>query len=378
MFLKELTLIDFRNYQEASLKPGPGINCFTGDNGSGKTNLLDAIHYLSLCKSYFNPVDSQNIRHDAPFFVIQGVFDEQGREESIYCGVKRGHKKVFKRNDKEYERLADHIGKFPLVMISPADSELVTEGSEPRRKFLDSVISQYDHRYLEQIILYNRALSQRNALLKSFSQSGRFDKDSLEIWDDQLISYGNPVFEIRKKFTDDFVPIFREYYSLLASGKENVELIYDSDLHKSSFRDVLDKALPRDRAVEHSTAGIHRDDLDFRMNGYPLKKDGSQGQQKTFLLALKLAQFEFIRNQVPGKEAPLLLLDDIHDKLDEQRVKKLMGLIRDARFGQVFITDTHHDRLASVFNELHLNYTLFHVQNGEVSPVPLNQVQEFS
>ncbi|HXC06594.1 MAG TPA: DNA replication and repair protein RecF, partial [Bacteroidia bacterium] len=304
MFLKELCLIDFRNYQEVALKPGPGINCFTGDNGSGKTNLLDAIHYLSLCKSYFNPVDSQNIRHDAPFFVIQGRYEEQGREEAVYCGVKRGHKKVFKRNDKEYERLAEHIGKFPLVMISPADAELVTEGSEPRRRFLDSVISQYDRTYLEKLILYNRALSQRNALLKKFKQSGTVDTDSLDIWDEQLMGYGQPVFEVRRQFTAGFVPIFREFYALLSSGKEEVELTYRSDLHTLSFREMLDKALQRDLAVEHSTAGIHRDDLEFMMNGYALKKDGSQGQQKTFLLALKLAQFEFIRNQVPGKEAP--------------------------------------------------------------------------
>ncbi|MFI5149753.1 MAG: DNA replication/repair protein RecF [Bacteroidia bacterium] len=378
MFLKELSLIDFRNYQEAFIKPGPGINCFTGDNGSGKTNLLDAIHYLSLCKSYFNPVDSQNIRHDAPFFVIQGRFGDQSRDESVYCGVKRGHKKVFKRDDKEYDRLAEHIGRFPLVMISPADSELITEGSEQRRKFLDSVISQYDRTYLEKLILYNRALSQRNALLKNFAQAGSIDTDSLEIWNEQFIQYGQPVFETRKKFIQGFVPIFREYYSLLSSSREAVELTYVSGLHDQSFRELLDKALQRDMHMEHSTSGIHRDDLEFRMNGYALKKDGSQGQQKTYLLALKLAEFDFIRNQLPENTAPLLLLDDIHDKLDEERVKKLMGLIRDARFGQVFITDTHPLRLAKLFRDLQLDYTHFKVGPGEVIPALPDQMHELS
>jgi DNA replication and repair protein RecF len=369
MFLQEISLIHFKNYPEVRLQFGPGINCFTGENGSGKTNLLDAIHYLSLCKSYFNPIDSQNIQHEAPFFVIQGQYAAKGREENIYCGVKRGQKKVFKRNQKEYERLAEHIGAFPLVMISPADSELITEGSESRRRFVDSVISQYDAQYLDLLIRYNKALSQRNALLKSFAESGRFDMESMAIWNMQLIQYGEPVFEKRRNFTTEFVPIFSEYYALLSGQKENIELVYTSGLHKFSFTELLANALSRDRAVQHSTAGIHKDDLEFLMNGHPVKKTGSQGQQKTFLLALKLAQFEFMRRQLPEAEAPILLLDDIHDKLDETRVKKLMHLISNPRFGQVFITDTHPRRLATVFQHLDLDYRLFDVEAGCVSPI---------
>ena len=364
MFLRELTLINFRNYEECRLEFGPWINCFAGDNGSGKTNLLDAIHYLALCKSYFNPIDSQNIRHDAPFFVIQGQYAEGEKTEAIYCGVKRGQKKVFKRNQKEYERLADHIGAFPLVMISPADSELITGGSESRRKFMDSVISQYDPGYLDSLIRYGRALSQRNALLKTFGETGRFDKESLEVWDDQLIACGTPVFEERKRFITGFVPLVSSFYEQISGARENVELSYHSDLHKNTFRESLDAALRRDRAVEHSTAGIHKDDLEFLMDGHPVKKTGSQGQQKTFLLALKLAQFEFMRLKRPDKNPPVLLLDDIHDKLDEARMKKLMKMISDRRFGQVFITDTHAERLTGIFLELGMNCRIFKVEEG--------------
>jgi DNA replication and repair protein RecF len=374
MFLKSLSLINFKNYAEARVEFGPAINCFAGDNGSGKTNLLDAIHYLSLCKSYFNPVDSQNIKHDSPFFLIQGLYSREEKEENLSCGVKRGQKKVFKRNQKEYERLADHIGAFPLVMISPADSELIEGGSESRRRFLDSVISQYDRRYLDLLIRYNRALSQRNALFKRFHESGQFDKSALDVWNMQLVAHGTQIFEERKRFIDKFIPIFQKFYTEITGSRETVELAYDSDLLSATFEEVLEKALPRDRAVLHSTAGIHRDDLDFRMNGYSLKKTGSQGQQKSFLLALKLAQFEFLRDAVSA-ETPLLLLDDIHDKLDEYRVKKLLQLIREARFGQVFITDTHTQRLSAVFSELQLGYRLFQVEKGMVNLVESDDLQ---
>jgi DNA replication and repair protein RecF len=373
MFLKELSLIHFKNYDECKLEFGSCINCFVGENGSGKTNLLDAIHYLSLCKSYFNPIDSQNIRHEAPFFVVQGLYAAKDRTEAIYCGVKRGQKKVFKRNQKEYDRLAEHIGMFPVVMISPADSELITEGSESRRRFLDSVISQYDPRYLDSLIQYGRALSQRNSLLKAFGESGRFDKESLEVWNEQLMAHGTPVFEERKRFISGFVPLVNQYYERISGGKEQVELRYSSDLNKGSFTDMLEAALRRDRAVEHSTAGIHKDDLEFMMNGHPVKKTGSQGQQKTFLLALKLAQFEFMRVKRKGQDAPVLLLDDIHDKLDEARVKKLMHLISDSGFGQVFITDTHTQRLAKVFSELKINCRVFQVEDGAVSLIALDE-----
>jgi DNA replication and repair protein RecF len=374
MFLKELSLIHFKNYEESKLEFSASVNCFAGDNGSGKTNLLDAIHYLSLCKSYFNPIDSQNIQHEAPFFVIQGLYTSVEKEENIYCGVKRGQKKIFKRNQKEYERLAEHIGSFPIVMISPADSELITEGSESRRKFIDGVISQYDSHYLDQLIRYNRALSQRNTLLKRFAEIGRFDKESLEVWNMQLIAAGEPIYQERRNFISAFVPLVREYYEAISGGKENVDIVYASDLNSASFSEVLENALRRDRAVQHSTGGVHKDDLEFLMNGHPLKKTGSQGQQKTFLLALRLAQFEFMRLKHPRQQPPVLLLDDIHDKLDEARVKKLMQMICDPRFGQVFITDTHALRLPAVFQQLCKNCRLFHVQNGKAQFVETNEL----
>ena len=300
MHLKKLSVLNFKNYQEAEFLFSDHINCLTGNNGEGKTNILDAIHYLSFCKSFFNPIDSQNILHESPFFLIQGLFtrEDNGNKEAdeIYCGLKRNQKKQFKRNKKEYSRLADHIGLYPLVMISPADSELITEGSESRRRFIDSVIAQFDRDYLENLISYNKVLSQRNALLKQFGDSRQFDKTSLEIWDMQLIEYGKKVHKKRQDFINSFITIFQKYYELISGGREQVGMDYISHLNDSAFADVLEKALNRDRAMEYTTVGIHKDDLEFSINGYPLKKYASQGQQKSFLIALKLAQFDFIKN----------------------------------------------------------------------------------
>lgn len=364
MHLKKLSILNFKNYPEAELGFSPRINCFTGNNGEGKTNILDAIHYLSFCKSFFNPIDSQNITHEEPFFLIQGVYKLNEEEEEIYCGQKRNQKKQFKRNKKEYQRLADHIGLFPLVMISPADSELITEGSESRRKFVDSVIAQFDRDYLENLISYNKVLSHRNALLKQFGDSGKFDKDSLEIWDDQLISYGEKVFQKRKDFISNFISIFRKYYEWISGGKENVDLIYKSHLNDHSFAEALANSLNRDKAMEYTTAGIHKDDLEFTVNGYPLKKYASQGQQKSFLIALKLAQFDFIKKI--KNITPILLLDDIYDKLDDLRVKQLMELVSSDNFGQLFITDTHPVRLAELFSETKTDFKNFMIKNNEV------------
>ena len=362
MHLKKLSVLNFKNYPEAVLEFSSHINCLTGNNGEGKTNVLDAIHYLSFCKSFFNPIDSQNILHEAPFFLIQGLFDGENKEEEIYCGLKRNQKKQFKRNKKEYSRLADHIGLFPLVMISPADSELITEGSESRRKFIDSVIAQFDREYLESLISYNKVLSQRNALLKQFGDGGRFDKDSLEIWDMQLIEYGKRVFDKRKSFVNSFIPIFQKYYSFISGGLEQVEIEYLSHLNETPFTEVLAKALNSDRAMEYTTVGIHKDDLEFTINHYPLKKYASQGQQKSFLIALKLAQFDFIKNI--KKVTPILLLDDIYDKLDDLRVKQLMELVSSDNFGQLFITDTHPTRLADLFKTSNVDFKMFKISKG--------------
>jgi DNA replication and repair protein RecF len=362
MYLKKLSILNFKNYPEAELEFSAHVNCLTGNNGEGKTNILDAVHYLSFCKSFFNPIDSQNIMHDAPFFLIQGQYDLNNNAEEIYCGQKRNQKKIFKRNKKEYSRLADHIGLFPLVMISPADSELITEGSESRRKFMDSVIAQFDREYLENLITYNKILSHRNALLKQFGDSGKFDKDSLEIWDDQLISSGEKVFQRRKDFINNFIFIFQKYYELISGGREQVGITYVSHLNDNPFSAALEKALNRDRAMEYTTVGVHKDDLEFKINGYPLKKYASQGQQKSFLIALKLAQFDFIKEI--KKITPILLLDDIYDKLDDKRVKQLMELVSTDNFGQLFITDTHPTRLPELFRSTNADLKAFRINNG--------------
>jgi DNA replication and repair protein RecF len=362
MYLKKLSILNFKNYPEAELAFSSHVNCLTGNNGEGKTNVLDAIHYLSFCKSFFNPIDSQNILHEAPFLLIQGLFDLNDTEEEVYCGIKRNQKKQFKRNKKEYQRLADHIGLFPLVMISPADSELITEGSESRRKFIDSVIAQFDREYLESLIQYNKVLTQRNALLKQFASRGNFDKDSIEIWDMQLIEQGNKVFKKRTDFINDFIFIFQKYYELISGGQEQVGIQYVSHLNDTSFEEVLAKSLNRDRMTEYTTVGIHKDDLEFTINGYPLKKYASQGQQKSFLIALKLAQFDFIKNI--KNFTPILLLDDIYDKLDDRRVKHLMELVSSDHFGQLFITDTHPSRLADLFKNTKADFKVFKITNG--------------
>jgi DNA replication and repair protein RecF len=365
MFLRQISLVNFKNYSEASLSFDAGVNFFTGDNGEGKTNLLDAIHYLSLCKSYFNPIESQNIRHDQDFFVVQGIFDLKGKEENIYCGMKRNQKKVFRRNKKEYERLADHIGLLPVVIISPTDTNLITEGSEERRKFIDSIIAQFDRQYLEDLIAYNKVVSQRNALLKLFFKTRRFDQASLEIWDEQMIPLARNIYEKRRAFIDDFIPIFGKYYRFLSSEKEQVDIRYQSDLSEDDFRSKLRNALEKDRQIQYSTVGIHKDDLVFTVGGYPVKRFASQGQQKSFLISLKLAQFDFIKEI--KQEMPILLLDDIFDKLDDNRVKKLMELVSHQNFGQLFITDTHPERIQDIFRDINIPVKTFTIQTANVA-----------
>jgi len=364
MFLQKLHVINFKNYEEASLEFCNKFNCFVGNNGMGKTNLLDAIHYISFCKSFFNPIDSQNIRYNQPFFVAQGWLSKNGESDEIYCGVKRGHKKQFKRNKKEYERLSEHIGLYPLVMISPSDTELIWDGSEVRRRFMDSIISQYDKAYLDRLISYNHVLQQRNALLKQFYESRSFDSVTLEIWDDQLVLHGQAIMDTRRSFLKEFVALFNKHYRFISNTSEEVTLDYETSLRDKTFKTALLAALSRDRAVQYTTTGPHRDDLDFQLNGNSLKKFASQGQQKSYLLALKLAQFELIKTKKYTK--PLLLLDDIYDKLDESRFKKLIELVSGDEFGQVFITDTHPSRIKDLFAGSEVEHKLFLVGNGQI------------
>ena len=362
MFLKNISLLNFKNYHDTNFIFCPAVNCLTGNNGEGKTNLLDSIHYLSFCKSYFNPIDSHNIKHEDPFFVIQGVFFTKGEDSEVYCGQKRNSKKQFKLNKKEYSRLADHIGLFPVVMISPADADLINEGSEIRRRFIDSVISQFDKKYLDNLINYNRALSQRNALLKHFGDTRTFSQESLAIWDEKLIEFGSLIFEKRKQFIAELLPVFQTYYELISGGKEKVGVAYKSHLHDRDFKIGLTESIAKDKILEYTTIGVHKDDLEFTINDFPVKKYGSQGQQKSYLISLKLAEFEHIKKT--KKITPILLLDDVYDKLDENRVGELMKLVSGEKFGQLFITDTHPARLGNLFSHNKIEFKLFKIKGG--------------
>lgn len=365
MHLEKLSLINFKNYAEADLEFINGINCFVGDNGVGKTNLLDAIYYLSFSKSFLNPIDSQNVMFDADLFVIQGTFQLKKKKEKVYCGVKKGQKKQFKRNKKEYKKLADHIGLFPVVVISPEDNNLIAEGSEVRRKFIDSIISQLDKVYLTNLINYNKVLNQRNALLKIFAERGNFDKEALQVWDVQLIELGVEIHSKRKEFIEEFTPEFQKSYDFISGGLEKIELEYDSQLNNGAFDELLDRARQRDAKLRYSSVGIHKDDLLFKIKGHPVKKFGSQGQQKSFVIGLKLAQYNFIK--IHKKFTPILLLDDIFDKLDSKRVEKLMQKVSDQSHGQIFITHTHQDRIKNVLDNIVAEYKLFVIKDGVIT-----------
>ncbi len=357
MILKSLSLLNYKNFESQSFEFDHKINCFVGRNGIGKTNVLDAIYHLSYGKSYFNPISSQNINHHADFFVIDGLYEKDQRDEKIVISLKRGQKKHIKRNGKDYDRFSDHIGLLPLVIISPADRDLIIEGSETRRKFLDSVISLNDKTYLNNLINYNKIISQRNSLLKFFAANNTFDQDSLDAFDTQMIKYGKPIFEKRKEFLETFIPIFKKRYDVISGKNEVVDLQYKSQLLNVDFAKSLNDNLQRDRILQYSSVGIHKDDLSFEIEGFNIKKFGSQGQQKSFLIALKLAQFDFIK-QLSGFN-PILLLDDIFDKLDAQRVTQIITLVDTENFGQLFISDTHAERTESVIKQVHQSYKMF-------------------
>ena len=338
----------------------PKINCFVGNNGVGKTNVIDAIYHLSFGKSYFNPITSQNIHHGTDFFVIDGLYEKKDREEKVIISAKKGQKKIIKRNGKLYDRFADHIGLLPLVIISPTDRDLILSGSDTRRKFIDGVISQSDKEYLSNLLNYSQILSQRNALLKYFAANSTFDPETLKIYNDQLCKYGNLIFEKRNAFIAKFHPIFQERYEAISGGTEQVSLHYASKLSESPLEHLLTNALGKDRMLQYSSVGIHKDDLQFEINGHPIKRFGSQGQQKSFLIALKLAQFDFIKAE--NKVTPILLLDDIFDKLDEHRVTHIIELVNTTHFGQIFISDTHPERTEGIIKEIRQSYELFHLE----------------
>ena len=365
--LLNLTLYNFKNYESLNIELHPGINCFLGNNGSGKTNLLDAIHYLSNCKSYFNPVDSQNIIFGGDQFAITGEFLRNGQSEQIICSVRRNQRKIFKRNHKEYERLAEHIGHLPCVMITPYDIELIWDGSEVRRKFLDSTLAQLSRGYLEDLIAYNHALLQRNTVLKTYSKQAHFPDDFLEVWDVQLAERAARIHEARSSFLRDFQVVFQRVYREISGAAENVSFHYSSELNDATMEQLLRNNNRRDKMLERTSAGVHRDDLEFLMEGHILKKFASQGQQKSFLFALKFSQYLFIKESALVK--PILLLDDFFDKIDEQRVTNIMRWISANDVGQLFITDTSPIRMPEILKAANVSFKAWQTSGGKLEVV---------
>lgn len=357
MHLQKITLVNFKNFESQTFDFQEKINCFVGNNGVGKTTVLDAIYYLSFAKSYFNPTATQNIKHTEDFFIIEGEYQINNKTDHVVCSLKRGNKKVVKRNGKVYEKFSEHIGYLPLVIISPGDSDLIVDGSDTRRKFMDNVISQSDKMYLQTIIKYNKVLAQRNSLLKYFAANRVFDALNLNVYNEQLESYGSIIFKKRTEFLEAFIPIFKERYAAISSSKEQVNLVYKTQLDEAGFMELFEQNIERDRILQYTSAGVHKDDLSFEIDGYPIKKFGSQGQQKSYLIALKLAQFDFIK--LHAKIKPILLLDDIFDKLDDLRVEQLINLVNNNEFGQLFISDTHKQRTEDVVKKTNQPYKIF-------------------
>lgn len=364
MILKKISILNYKNIQVADLTFSPKLNCLIGHNGEGKTNLLDAVYYLSFCRSAFNPIDSQVITHDRDFFVLDGMYlNDMGDEERIYCGMKRGTRKRFKRNQKEYKRLSQHIGLIPLIFVSPADTALIDGGSDSRRRFLDMVISQLDHSYIELLSRYNKALTQRNALLKAEQEP---DGALMEILEQEMATQGETIYAKRDAFVREFIPVFQTIYDHVSGCHETVSLQYISHAQRGPLLDVIQRDRHKDRAVGYSLHGVHRDDLEMMIGGYQLKREGSQGQNKTYVLALKLAQFDFLK-RTASSTTPLLLLDDIFDKLDAGRVERIVNMVAGDAYGQIFITDTNRDHLDSILSRHSFDYKLFEVVHGEIS-----------
>ena len=362
MILEKLSVINYKNIAEATLEFSPKINCLIGQNGVGKTNVLDAIYYLSFCHSANNPIDSQVIKHGTEFFVLEGTYED---DLHIYCGMKRGVKKHFKRNKKEYRRLSEHIGLIPIVVVSPSDTLLIEGGSEERRRLMDMVISQYDHGYMEAMNRYNKALQQRNTMLK---QEDEPNIDVISLFEEQMAFEGERIYQARKAFVEKLTPIFQRIHETISENREQVGLNYISHCQRGPLLEVIQRDRFKDRAIGYSLHGIHRDDLEITLGGHLMKREGSQGQNKTFVIALKLAQFDFLK-RTNSKTTPLLLLDDIFDKLDAQRVEQIVKLVAGEEYGQIFITDTNRDHLDLILSRSTLDYKIFHVDNGEIEEI---------
>ena len=359
MTLEKLTILNYKNIGEVTLDFSPKLNCFIGHNGVGKTNVLDAIHYLSFCRSSISNTDSQVIRHGEEFFMLEGRYaTDEGEPEIVYCGMKRGTKKHFKRNGKEYRRLSEHIGLIPIVMVAPADNMIIDGQSEERRRLMDMVISQFDHAYIDHLSRYTKALQQRNSLLR---QDEEPDASLLDVLEEQMGYEGECVFAAREAFVNELIPVFQRYYEAISGGREEVGISYESHCRRGPLCEVIRRDRFKDRAVGYSLHGVHRDDLLFTLGSHQMKREGSQGQNKTFAVALKLAQFDFLK-RTASRTTPLLLLDDIFDKLDSDRVERIVEIVSASGFGQIFVTDTNRDHLDKILARSGGDYKIFEVK----------------
>lgn len=364
-FLKKIALTDFKNYHSLNIGSFSYINCFVGENGSGKTNILDAIYYLSMCKSYFNTIDFQNIKHSETGFILNAIYILDDADESISLAVQQDKKKLIKRNKVAYNKLIEHVGLIPIVMVCPDDQILINGYSEERRKLMDTTLVQTDKAYTYQLTQYNKVLQQRNALLRNFAVEKYFDSAQLDTWTQQLIEYGQPIHQARKLCIKEWQPYFNECYQAIAPDKENVTFTYDSQLSDKKFETLLIQSQEKDRLLQRSNCGIHKDDITFYIDGHPMKRFGSQGQQKSFLLAIKLAQYKYLESQKDTK--PILLLDDLFDKLDSKRVEAFLEYIcKSGTFGQIFITHTNKADAETIFKKHKIDASIFNIKEGKL------------
>tara|TARA_B100000900_G_scaffold696_1_gene630 strand:- start:176 stop:1264 length:1089 start_codon:yes stop_codon:yes gene_type:complete len=359
LFLKKISIINYKNILDKEYELDPKINCFVGDNGVGKTNILDAIYHLSMGKSYFNVKNDQLINRGKDYMLVDGVFELNNKNESIVFSLKIGEKKVLKRNGKPYKKFSNHIGLIPVVLISPYDNDLINEGSSERRKFIDSIISQNDKEYLINLIAYTRVIQNRNKLLKQYNRSVDFDLDTIKVYDDQIYKLSEPIFKARDKFIKEFTPLVLEKYKHISDDKEKISIEYKSDLINNNIENLIKDSFQKDVILQYTSVGLHKDDFVFNIDENRIKRFGSQGQQKSFLIALKLAQFDYLKNETGN--SPILLMDDIFDKLDLMRVKRIVEIVNSTNFGQLFLSDTDKERIEKVLSSLNLSSKIFEV-----------------
>ena len=359
VFLKKISIINYKNILDKEYELDPKINCFVGDNGVGKTNILDAVYHLSMGKSYFNVKNDQLINRGKDYMLVDGVFELNNKNESIVFSLKIGEKKVLKRNGKPYKKFSNHIGLIPVVLISPYDNDLINEGSSERRKFIDSIISQNDKEYLINLIAYTRVIQNRNKLLKQYNRSVDFDLDTIKVYDDQIYKLSEPIFKARDKFIKEFTPLVLEKYKHISDDKEKISIEYKSDLINNNIENLIKDSFQKDVILQYTSVGLHKDDFVFNIDENRIKRFGSQGQQKSFLIALKLAQFDYLKNETGN--SPILLMDDIFDKLDLMRVKRIVEIVNSTNFGQLFLSDTDKDRIEKVLSSLNLSSKIFEV-----------------